>query len=93
MVDLTLNLTTGFRPIESNVNITVTFLCICYVSYRVGIIGEPMSGFNPLTLAPFGEEHEEETGDEDESGRRYRIENSFSLIAHDKEVARAFALV
>lgn len=47
-----------------------------------------MSGFNPLTLAPFGEEHEEETGDEDESGRRYRIENSFSLIAHDKEVAR-----
>ena len=47
-----------------------------------------MSGFNPLTLAPFGEEHEEETGDEGESGRRYRIENSFSLIAHDKEVAR-----
>lgn len=47
-----------------------------------------MSGFNPLTLAPFGEEHEEETGDEDESGRRYHIENSFSLIAHDKEVAR-----
>lgn len=31
---------------------------------KVGIIGEPMSGFNPLTLAPFGEEHEEETGDE-----------------------------
>lgn len=37
---------------------------------RVGIIGEPMSGFNPLTLIPFGEEHEEETGDEDESRRR-----------------------
>ena len=29
-----------------------------------------MSDFNPLTLAPFGEEREEETGDEDESRRR-----------------------
>lgn len=36
---------------------------------KVGIIGEPMSGFNPLTLAPFGEEHEEETGDEAASRR------------------------
>lgn len=36
---------------------------------KVGIIGEPMSGFNPLTLAPFGEEHEEETGDEAVSRR------------------------
>ncbi|RMX40903.1 hypothetical protein pdam_00012038 [Pocillopora damicornis] len=36
---------------------------------KVGIIGEPMSGFNPLTLAPFGEEHEEETGDEAGSRR------------------------
>ena len=31
-----------------------------------------MSGFNPLTLAPFGEEHEEEAGDEDESRRGYK---------------------
>lgn len=28
---------------------------------RVGIIGDPMSGFNPLTLAPFGEEEHDET--------------------------------
>ncbi|XP_029205519.2 protein phosphatase 1 regulatory subunit 36-like [Acropora millepora] len=34
---------------------------------KVGIIGEPISGFNPLTLAPFGEEQEEETGVEDSS--------------------------
>ncbi|CAH3153215.1 unnamed protein product [Porites evermanni] len=40
-----------------------------HLQVKVGIIGEPMSGFNPLTLAPFGEEHEEETGEEDESGR------------------------
>ena len=33
-----------------------------------------MSGFNPLTLAPFGEEHEEETGDEAGSRRRYNLE-------------------
>ena len=33
-----------------------------------------MSGFNPLTLAPFGEEHEEETGDEAGSKRRYNLE-------------------
>ena len=39
-------------------------LCPC----RVGIIGEPMSGFNPLTLAPFGEE--QEAGEETESRRR-----------------------
>lgn len=40
-----------------------------HLEMKVGIIGEPMSGFNRLTLAPFGEEHEEETGDEDESRR------------------------
>lgn len=40
-----------------------------HLQTKVGIIGEPMSGFNPLTLAPFGEEQEEETGDEDESRR------------------------
>ena len=34
----------------------------------MGIIGEPMSGFNPLTLAPFGEE--QEAGEETESRRR-----------------------
>ncbi|XP_068682981.1 protein phosphatase 1 regulatory subunit 36-like [Montipora foliosa] len=34
---------------------------------KVGIIGEPISGFNPLTLAPFGEEQEEDTGVEDAS--------------------------
>ena len=36
-----------------------------YLLGRVGIIGEPMSGFNPLTLAPFDEE--QETGDGAES--------------------------
>ena len=38
--------------------------------FRVGIIGEPISGFNPLTLAPFGEEQEEDTGVEDASRQR-----------------------
>ncbi|XP_031554611.1 protein phosphatase 1 regulatory subunit 36-like [Actinia tenebrosa] len=40
---------------------------------KVGIIGEAMSGFNPLTLAPFGEEEHDETGDdEDETGEGRR---------------------
>lgn len=54
----------------SNCDVKSTFSFPC----RVGIIGEPMSGFNPLTLAPFGEEHEEETGDEAGSRRRYNLE-------------------
>ena len=54
---------------DSNCDVKSTFSFRC----RVGIIGEPMSGFNPLTLAPFGEEHEEETGDEAGSRRRYNL--------------------
>jgi len=27
---------------------------------KIGIIGEPISGFNPINLAPFGEDHEED---------------------------------
>ena len=38
-----------------------------------------MSGFNPLTLAPFGEEHEEETGDEAGSRRRYNLERILKI--------------
>jgi len=34
--------------------------------FRVGIIGEPMSSFNPLTLAPFGEEEHDEADDNEE---------------------------
>ena len=55
---------------DSNCDVKSTFSFPC----RVGIIGEPMSGFNPLTLAPFGEEQEEETGDEAGSRRRYNVE-------------------
>ncbi|XP_048586607.1 protein phosphatase 1 regulatory subunit 36 isoform X2 [Nematostella vectensis] len=40
-----------------------------HLSHKVGIIGEPMSGFNPLTLVPFGEEHEG-NADENEEIRR-----------------------
>ena len=58
------------NKLDHILTVTVTSRQHSVLLNRVGIIGEPMSGFNPLTLAPFGEEHEEETGDEVESRRR-----------------------
>eukprot|EP00794_Sanderia_malayensis_P019830 gene19830-21771_t len=37
---------------------------------QIGIIGESISGFNPVTLAPFGDEHEEEEEEEGEQENR-----------------------
>ena len=34
--------------------------CIYLFGIRIGIIGEPIGGFNPINLAPFGEDHEED---------------------------------
>ena len=48
--------------------IQYTTWVVVYFLHRVGIIGEPMAGFNPLTLVPFGE-GQEENGDENESRR------------------------
>ena len=56
---------------ESNAHLHWQKLIIHHISdslHRVGIIGEPMAGFNPLTLVPFGEGHED-NGDENESRR------------------------
>ena len=56
------------NPLVKHYQKTGVYQCAFFhSSHRVGIIGEPISGFNPLTLAPFGEEQEEETGVEDSS--------------------------
>ena len=45
---------------------------IYFLSNRMGIIGEPLSNFNPITLTPKGvgveEGEEEETGSEERRG-------------------------
>ena len=37
-----------------------------FIFYSVGIIGEMISGFNPFTLAPFGDDGEGEEDSEEE---------------------------
>ncbi len=44
------------------------FFCGC--ACRIGIIGEPMSQFNPVTLTPLGAENEDEEGEGEEKGHR-----------------------
>ena len=49
--------------IQSKVNTSQhfkSFRTSLFGSLSVGIIGEQISGFNPFTLAPFGDEEEEE---------------------------------
>ena len=43
--------------------------------YSVGIIGEMISGFNPFTLAPFGDEGEGEEEDESEDEEGHESKN------------------
>lgn len=54
----------------SNCDVKLMFFFFC----RVGIIGEFMFGFNLLILVLFGEEYEEEIGDEVVLRRRYNLE-------------------
>jgi len=42
---------------------------------NVGIIGEQMAGFNPFTLAPFGEDDEEENEESEQDERRPSLMN------------------
>jgi len=56
-------------------------MCKCEINnnfiiyhFSVGIIGEMISGFNPFTLAPFGDENEDED-DESENGEQ-QVENT-----------------
>lgn len=46
---------------------------------NVGIIGEQMAGFNPFTLAPFGEDDEEENEESEQDERRYKTQLCFKL--------------
>jgi len=43
---------------------------------KVGIVGEPLSQFNPVTLTPLGAENEEEEGEKEGTERRGSVINS-----------------
>ena len=47
---------------------------LSYFTCRMGIIGEPMNHYNPITLAPQGAENEEEEHDDDEKAGTARRE-------------------
>lgn len=55
------------------------------IKLKVGIIGEPLSQFNPVTLTPLGAENEEEDGDK-EGERRGSLINSST--PHDLGMTR-----
>ncbi len=49
-------------------------MCLKANKFKMGIIGEPMSQFNPITLTPLGAENEDEEGDAEDKGTGNRRE-------------------
>lgn len=52
----------------------------CVLLHRVGIIGEMISGFNPFTLAPFGDDGEYE--DDEEEQEKFDAEHKIKDEPH-----------
>ena len=61
------------------------FFASDFHTFRVGIIGEQISGFNPFTLTPFGDEDEEDEEPGDEEGEEEIAHENGNGESNDKQ--------